>query len=107
MSQSLCWPASRQGPAGPRVGSGLLWVGWVYILRDCSFLVSGVCLIVGEADLEASAGFLESRARDCPLVGRAVLVLWWARLCLEAACLLTHGALSPPSCLFGLRCPQY
>lgn len=34
VSQNLHWPASGQcqGLTGPRVGSGLLWVGWVHRL---------------------------------------------------------------------------
>ena len=63
VSQSLCWPASRQGwgPADPRVGSGLLWVGWVCRLQDCDFLAFSVCPLVGEAGLEVTASFSEGR----------------------------------------------
>ena len=48
----LHWPVSgqSQGLAGPKVGSVLhCW--------DCSFLASSVCSLVGEAALEACAGF--------------------------------------------------
>ena len=41
------------------------------MLWDCSFLVFGVCPLVGDAGLEASAGFLEGMAIACPLVGGA------------------------------------
>ena len=73
VSQNLCWPASGQGrgPACPRVVSGLLLAGWVCRLWDCGFLASGICPLVGEAGLEASAGFLEGKASACPLVGGA------------------------------------
>ena len=46
-------------------------MGWVCRQRDGSFLASDVSLLVGEAGLEASAGFLKGRAGDCPLVGGA------------------------------------
>lgn len=39
VSQSLCWPTSGQGwgSAGPRIGSGLLCVGWACRGQDCGF----------------------------------------------------------------------
>ena len=45
VSRRLYWPVSGQGPgpAGPRIGSGLL--------EDGGFLASGVCPLVGEAGL--------------------------------------------------------
>ena len=48
VSQSLHWLASGQdqGPAGPRVGSVLLWVGWVCRLWDHNFLTSSIWLLV-------------------------------------------------------------
>ena len=48
----------RRGPAGPRIGSGLLLVGSLPRLQDSSFLPSGVCPLMGEA----SAGLLLGRA---------------------------------------------
>ena len=73
VSRSLCQPASGQGqgPAGTRVGSGLLWVGWVCRLQDHGSLESGVCPLGGETGLEASASFLEGGAGACPLVDGA------------------------------------
>lgn len=71
MSQQ-CIPflSKSQRPAGPRVVSGLhlqiLPTGCGY-----SFLASSVCSLVGEAGLEASAGFVVGGASACPLVGRA------------------------------------
>ena len=38
------------------------------MLQDHSFLLSGVCPLVGEAGLEACAGFLVGGAGACPLV---------------------------------------
>ena len=69
--EAFCWPASGQGQgaAGPRAGSGLLWVDWVCRLWDCGFLVPGVCPLVSEADPEASSGFLDGRAGAWPLLG--------------------------------------
>ena len=61
-----------QGPAGSRVDSDLcLWTQF-HRLQACSFLPSGVCPLVGEAGLEACAGFLVGGVSACPLVGRAV-----------------------------------
>ena len=40
-------------------------------LWDHSFLASGVCALVGEAGLEACAGFLVGAAGACLLVGGA------------------------------------
>ena len=44
---------------------------WICRLLDHGFLASGVCLLVGEAGLEACAGFLDGRAIACSVVGRA------------------------------------
>lgn len=59
-----------QGPACSRVVSGLhlqiLSIGCGY-----SFLASGVWSLVGEAGLEASAGFVVGGASVCLLVGGA------------------------------------
>ena len=51
-----------QGPAGLSVGSGMLSLGTQF---SCVFY-----LPPGEAGLEMNAGFLDRRARACPLVGR-------------------------------------
>ena len=65
VSGRLRWPATGQGqgPASPRRPA-------LRDLRDCSFLASGVCSVVGETDLEVCAGFLARGASACPLVGR-------------------------------------
>ena len=70
-----------QRPASLRVGSDLpLWPQFCRLLGH-SFLTSGVCLMVGEADLEACSGFLvEGQVPSHlwvdlglgPLVGRAI-----------------------------------
>ena len=39
--------------------------------KDCGFLKSCVCPMVGEAGLEVCAGFLGAMAGACPLVGGA------------------------------------
>ena len=52
----------QRGPAGPRIGSGLLLVGSVPRLQDCSFLPSGICPLMGEAHLEPTADLLLGRA---------------------------------------------
>ena len=67
----LCLSPKGQGPAGPRVGSDLHLQTELHKLQDHSFLVSGVCLLVGEAGLETCAGFLVGGASVCPLVGGA------------------------------------
>ena len=41
-------------------------------LQDHSFLASGICPLVGEAGLEACAGFLVGGAQSGPLMGRAM-----------------------------------
>ena len=61
----LCFPAVHspliiQGP-GASWSQGNVWPAFpnsVCKLCDCSFLVSGVCPLVGETGLEACAGFL-------------------------------------------------
>ena len=67
---SGCPKAHGQGPAGPRVGSGLLWAGGVSKLWDCGFLLPCVYLLVEDAGLGARAGLLEGRPGACPLVDR-------------------------------------
>ena len=62
-----------QGPAGPRVGSDLCLWAWFYRLLDYVFLASVICLLAGEAGLEACAGFL---------VGGLVPAHWWVKLSL-------------------------
>ena len=49
---------------------------------------SGVCLLLGEADLETCVGFLVGSTSACPLVGGAesCLSLQWAVLC-QQVCL--------------------
>ena len=39
VSQGLCWPTSGQGwgSAGPRIGSGLVCVGWACRGQGCGF----------------------------------------------------------------------
>ena len=59
-----------QGPAGHRVGSDLCLRTLFCTLLYHSFLASVVCLLVGEADLEACAGFLVGETGTYPLVGR-------------------------------------
>ena len=58
VSQRLHLSASGQGqgPAGPRVGSGLLSADSVHRLLDCSFLVSGACPLVGGVGSWPSGG---------------------------------------------------
>ena len=53
MSQqyTLLLSPNGQGPVGPKVGSDLCLWNQFDRLRDFSFLVSGVFLIVGEASL--------------------------------------------------------
>ena len=78
----LYWPVSgqSQGLAGPKVGSVLrCW--------DCSFLASSVCSLLGEAALEACAGFQ---------VRRAMPAYWWLELGL--------GTLMAGPCLD--KCPE-
>ena len=61
-------PIKGQGPDGPRVGSDLHLQIQFHRLQDLSFLTSGFCPLVGEAGLEACAGFLMGVAGACPLV---------------------------------------
>ena len=78
----LHWPVSgqSQGLAGPKVGSVLrCW--------DCSFLASSVCSLLGEAAVEACAGFQ---------VRRAMPAYWWLELGL--------GTLMAGPCLD--KCPE-
>ena len=65
VSQKLCWPVSGQGQDPASQGS--VWP----VLWDQSFLAFGVCLLVGEAGLEACAGFL---------VGGVSACYWWEKL---------------------------
>ena len=65
-------PIKDQGPAGPRVGSDLCLQIRFCGLPDHGSLASAVCPLVGEAGLEAYAGFLVGGAGACPLMGRAV-----------------------------------
>lgn len=62
------WPANwqSQGPAGPRIGSGLRCRIVFFFLASCVF-----CLIGDEASVEAYSGFLVGGSRACPLVGGA------------------------------------
>ena len=62
------------GRAGPGLCQGLVWliVGSLTLqLQDHSSLASGVCALVGEAGLEASAGLLARRAGACLLMDKA------------------------------------
>ena len=55
-----------------------LWVGWVLKLWDCSFLVSCVCPLVGEAGPESREGSLEGRARVQGILGLVPAHWWWS-----------------------------
>ena len=60
--------SKEQGPTGPIVSSDLCLPTKFFWLWDCSFLAPHVCILVGEADLEASVGFLVWGASAFPLV---------------------------------------
>ena len=74
-----------QGPAVPRVGSDLSLQTQFCRLQDHSFLASGICPLVGEAGLEACAGFLVGGIGACPLVQLGLVSLvgrTMSRVCL-------------------------